>query len=263
MDNPGQRLVLDKLDFKLKDMIKEFDFFLDNSRYKWNSHIWKADDDSEISPLYGQSSWDTISGDDGDDVIFGGQGEDSLSGGAGEDTVLKDKHDGHDDHDGVDYKDDEIMELIHDRLFGSLASQIERFLMDVAATEGHVCASGDVLRVSHDGIAGTVLDLDAAYELDVDIDGPQAGVRAQPLLYSATINTASASLNLTAQWKVLDSAGAVIALGEGMDFLFTPRETGVYEVMWGVTDGDGGVGIAVTQVAIHVVLLIDDPSNSG
>ncbi len=127
-DDPGQRLVLGKPKFKLQDLTKDFDFLLDHSRYRWHSHTWTDDDDGCITVPYGQSNCDTISGGDGDDVLLGGQGKDSLSGGDGKDIVIKDKHD--DECKG--YKKYDVVEMIQDRLFSSLAPQIERILLDVA-----------------------------------------------------------------------------------------------------------------------------------
>ena len=110
---------------------------------------------------------------------------------------------------------------------------------------------------------GTVFD--ASSVIDASIAGAAQGVRSQGITFTGLVNGQPVvSATATMQWKVLDSANAVVAAGAGNNFVFAPTAIGHYTVMFGIYDpAQGHAGIASSSLDISVTLLMPDSAHPG
>ena len=93
--------------------------------------------------------------------------------------------------------------------------------------------------------------------------GQTSGVRGQTLAYAGNFTDPGSADTHVASWRVLNSSSAVLAVGSGSEFDFTPDAEGTYTVEFTVTDDDGGVGTASQTLDIVVAGIQPDPDNPG
>lgn len=136
-DDPTDPLSLRQTKFDPKKLFKNFRLTLHDTKLNKKLALLandgiEGDDGNDI--LLGQQGKDTILGGNGEDQLFGGKDKDTLDGGAGVNIIKQG---------GEDNPKKTIAQIIQDATFESLDPLLQQFLLDVAATEGVLGASGE------------------------------------------------------------------------------------------------------------------------
>jgi Ca2+-binding RTX toxin-like protein len=220
----------------------------------------------------GDQGRDNVDGGLGNDILFGDKRSDVLGGGGGTDSIGREND---------SRPKDSALDKLRDRFFQGIAPQLERLLLDIAATNGRIKASGDVLAITTNGTAGTVFGLPVNPAAVAAIQGSVAAVRGEPLSFAATLGgqalttSAASTWNTTnthglvtnsgavAQWKVVDSTGKIVAVGAGASFNFMPTAAGTYTVHFGVADGQGRASVTTAQLVVANYQVRADPASPG
>ena len=108
-----------------------------------------------------------------------------------------------------------------------------------------------------------VVTVSNARPAQLEIAAPSIAVRQWEVLMSGSFTDAGAADTHTFAWRAVDAAGTVVALGNGINFRFTPVSSGFHTVTFTVTDDDGGARALQKQVDVRGADLVDGALRVG